>query len=117
MALTVLNEDVAKTNKEALDLFPGDPVQSISVNKLEEGEEWDWGDLATPEFMDSVDHASIPEQILSLKDGMVVMLLRNLAAQRGTATARGTSSRRLPRTTSVHARWTAAGRLSSLRSS
>jgi len=83
MVLTVLNEDVAKINKEALDLFPGDPVQSISVNKLVEGEEGDRGDLATPEFMDSVDHASIPEHILTQKVGMVVMLLRNLAAQSG----------------------------------
>ncbi|OSX74278.1 hypothetical protein BU14_0297s0005 [Porphyra umbilicalis] len=84
MVLTPLNEDVKMINRQALELFPGEVVQSVRVNQLVDAEEdGEWGEVATTEFMDSVDHASIPDQDLQLKQGMVVMLLRNLAAQSG----------------------------------
>ena len=84
MVLTPLNEDVKMINRQALELFPGEGVQSVGVNQLVDAEEdGEWGEVATTEFMDSVDHASIPDQDLQLKQGMVVMLLRNLASQSG----------------------------------
>jgi len=84
MVLTPLNEDVKMINRQALELFPGEGVQSVGINQLLDAEEdGEWGAVATTEFMDSVDHASIPDQDLQLKQGMMVMLLRNLAAQSG----------------------------------
>jgi len=84
MVLTPQNEDVKMINHQALELFPGEGVQSVGVNQLVDAEEdGEWGEVATTEFIDSVDHASIPDQDLQLKQGMVVMLLRNLAAQSG----------------------------------
>jgi len=84
MVLAPLNEDVKSINRQALQLFPVEGVPLVSVNKLVDAEEdGEWGEVATTEFMDSVDHASIPDQDLQLKQRMVIMLLRNLAAQSG----------------------------------
>ncbi|OSX74863.1 hypothetical protein BU14_0263s0001 [Porphyra umbilicalis] len=82
MILTTLNKDVLDLNELAIDQFPGQARTYYSIDTVSD-EDMELAEVYTTEFLNTIDHSSVPTHAMVLKVGMTVMLLRNLAAQNG----------------------------------
>jgi hypothetical protein len=83
--LAARNTEVTSINGKVLDSFPGQETSYYSINKVVAEAGADNEDTAhfTPEYLGSLDTASLPPHHLRLKVGVPVMVLRNLAASQG----------------------------------
>jgi len=82
MILTTLNKDVLDLNELAIDQFPGEARTYYSIDTVTD-EDMELAEVYTTEFLNTIDHSSVPTHAMVLKVGKTVMLLRNLAAQNG----------------------------------
>ena len=76
------NEHCDEINKRVLDLLPGSSRIYKSVNTLITEDESELLQFPT-EFLDSLEMTGLPSHELTLKEGAVVMLLRNLNPMKG----------------------------------
>ena len=76
------NLDVNQINEEALDKLPGITHEYRSVDDTADDENEEGETFAT-EFLNSLTPAGLPPHLLRLKDGAIVILLRNLDVKRG----------------------------------
>jgi hypothetical protein len=75
------NEEVNSLNAEALKIFPGDSKSYLSADTVEvEGDEENQYPI---EFINQINAGGIPLHNLELKEGVPVMLLRNLSPSEG----------------------------------
>ena len=81
--LTPLNVDVAAINSRVLQLFTGCEYNYFSADTLEAGMSHPDITSYPPEMLAMVDCASLPPACLHLKEGMPVILLRNLNGDQG----------------------------------
>ena len=82
MILTTLNKDILDLNELAIDQFPDEARTYYSIDTVSD-EDMELAEVYTTEFLNTIDHSSVPTHAMVLKVGMTVMLLRNLAAQNG----------------------------------
>jgi len=82
MIPTTLNKDVLDLNELAIDQFPGEARTYCSIDTVTD-EDMELAEVYTTEFLNTIDHCSVPTHAMVLLVGMTVMLLRNLAAQNG----------------------------------
>jgi len=76
------NEHCDEINEKVVGLLPGDSRSYTSVNTLITEEESELLQFPT-EFLNSLEMSGLPSHVLTLKEGAIVMLLRNLNARKG----------------------------------
>lgn len=60
MILTPLNKDVGLLNDMAVNYFPGEVRENLSIDMVFDTDAGDFAELYTPEYINTVDHASVP---------------------------------------------------------
>ncbi|XP_078440851.1 uncharacterized protein LOC144710884 [Wolffia australiana] len=80
--LTPLNDDVVKVNNMVLDLFPREVMEYFSFEAIPLGEVKNKS-LYSTEFLDTIDHATMPLHKVQIKIRCIVILLRNLNTLQG----------------------------------
>ncbi|KAK1362581.1 ATP-dependent DNA helicase [Heracleum sosnowskyi] len=83
--LTPLNEYVAKINEEALDRLPGDATFYTSCDSLCKASVTSSADevLYPTEYLNLLRFSGLPNHELKVKEGVAIMLLRNLNPKKG----------------------------------
>lgn len=76
------NEDVKFVNDTVLNAFPGDSVEYLSADTIQDADD-EARQLYPTEFLNSFDASSLPPHRLVLKKSMPIILLRNLRPQEG----------------------------------
>lgn len=78
--LAPTNDTVDSINDYVMSLFPGEEKIYLSSDAICVEEEDDTGneDVFSPEFLNMIKCSGLPNHILKLKVGCIVMLLRNL---------------------------------------
>jgi ATP-dependent DNA helicase PIF1 len=75
--LTINNNDVDELNERALDMFPGEATEFLSLDKAEDPMKW------PEELLNKQQPKGLPQHRLRLKEGCPIMLLRNLNLTKG----------------------------------
>lgn len=83
--LTPLNEYVGKINEEALDRLPGNVTIYKSCDTICKASASSGADeiLYPPEYLNSLKFSGLPNHELKVKEGVPIMLLRNLNPKKG----------------------------------
>ena len=69
------NNNVCNINKRLLNLFPGDPQIYMSIDRVVKEEEVVYYPI---EFLNSIKLPGLPDQMIELKVGIPIILLRNV---------------------------------------
>lgn len=80
-----LNKTCDDYNDEVIRRFHGRSVEHLSVDEVVR-DTLEAGEMYPTEFLNSLDPSDVPPHRLTLKEGCIVMLLRNLRVHDGTAT-------------------------------